>query len=255
MKQFLITPAAGKRLIAKALAKHSVITEAVKSGTVVIIAGTTNGYAAEEILSSIDQLEGFSRKRFFRGIVLPPGGPVTSAGRVKDESGFHGDVIIKDGIWQKGLTIFDVVDDLKKGDVILKGANALNLPLRQAGIYIGDPFGGTIGAALPAVVGRRVRLILPAGIEKRVYSDLNDLASRLNVPGAHGPRLLPVPGEIFTEIDAISLLTGAKAELVAGGGVSGAEGSIWLAVSGKEEQIKSAEDLLNSVACEPFFEF
>ncbi|MEL7671655.1 hypothetical protein [Methanobacterium sp.] len=255
MKQFLITPAAGKRLIAKALAKYSAITKAFKSGTLVIIAGTTNGYAAEEILSSIDQLEGFSRKRFFRGIVLPPGGPVTSAGRVKDESGFPGDVIIKDGIWQKGLTIFDVVDDLKEGDVILKGANALNLPLKQAGIYIGDPFGGTIGAALQAVVGRRVRLILPTGIEKRVYNDLNDLALRLNVPGAHGPRLLPVPGEIFTEIDAISLLTGAKAEIVAGGGVSGAEGSIWLAVSGKEEQIKSAEDLLNSVACEPFFEF
>lgn len=254
MKQFLITPAAGKRLIAKALVEYPAITESIESGTVAIIAGTTNGYVAEEILSK-NQQEGFSRKRFFRGIVLPPGGPVTSVGRVKDESGFPGDVIIKEGIWQKGLTIFDVVDDLKEGDVILKGANALNLPLKQAGIYIGDPFGGTIGAALQAVIGRRVRLILPAGIEKRVYTDLNDLALRLNVPGAQGPCLLPVPGEIFTEIEAISLLTGAKAELVAGGGVSGAEGSVWLAVSGKEEQIKSAENLLNSVAREPFFEF
>ena len=255
IKQFLVTPAAGKRLIAKALVEYPAITEAIESGTVAIIAGTTNGYVAEEILSKIYQQEGFSRKRFFRGIVLPPGGPVTSVRRVKDESGFPGDVIIKEGIWQKGLTIFDVVDDLKEGDVILKGANALNLPLKQAGIYIGDPFGGTIGSALQAVIGRRVRLILPAGIEKRVYTDLNDLALRLNVPGAQGSRLLPVPGEIFTEIEAISLLTGAKAELVAGGGVSGAEGSVWFAVSGKEEQIKSAENLLNSVAREPFFEF
>jgi hypothetical protein len=148
-----------------------------------------------------------------------------------------------------------VVDDLKEEDVILKGVNALNLPLGQAGIYIGDPFGGTIGAALQAVVGRRVRLILPAGIEKRVYADLNELAVRLNVPGVQGPRLLPVPGEIFTEIEAISLLTGAKAEQVAGGGVSGAEGSVWLAISGKEEQINSARNLLNSIAREPSFEF
>ena len=255
MKQFLITPAAGKRLIAKAIVEYPTITEAIESGTVAIIAGTTNGYVAEEILSKIDQKEEFSRKRFFRGIVLPPGGPVTSTGCIKDEGGFPGDVIIKEGIWQKGLTIFDVVDDLKEGDVILKGANAINLPLKQAGIYIGDPFGGTIGAALQAVVGRRVRLILPAGVEKRVYADLNDLALRLNAPGAHGPCLLLVPGEIFTEIEAISLLTGAKAELVAGGGVSGAEGSVWLAVSGKAEQIKSAENLLNSIAREPFFEF
>ena len=175
MKQFLITPAAGKRLIAKALAEYTDINEVLKSGTLVIIAGTTNGYIAEEILSKIGQDEDFSKNRFFRGIVLPPGGPITSSGRIKDESGFPGDVVIKDGTWDKGKTIFDVVDDLKEGDVILKGVNALNLPKGQAGIYIGDPHGGTIGASIPAVVGRRVRLILPAGIEKRVYSDLNDI--------------------------------------------------------------------------------
>jgi hypothetical protein len=255
LKQFLVTPAAGKRLIAKALAKHPAITEALESKTVAIIAGTTNGYVAEEILSKIGLKEDFSRKRFFRGVVIPPGGPVTSTGRVKDESEFPGDVIIKNGVWQKGLTIFDVVDDLKEGDVILKGANALNLPRRQAGIYIGDPFGGTIGAAIQAVVGRRVRLILPVGIEKRVNSDLNDLALRLNVPSAQGPRLLPVPGEIFTEIEAISFLTGAKAEQVAGGGVSGAEGAVWFAISGQEKQIETAEKLLNSISREPNFQF
>jgi hypothetical protein len=255
IKQFLITPAAGKRLIARALAKYPAIKEVLKSGTVAIIAGTTNGYVAEEILANINQADDFSRKRFFRGVVLPPGGPVTSTGRVKDESGFQGDVIIRDGVWQKGLTIFDVVNDLKEGDVILKGANAINLPRRQAGIFVGDPFGGTIGASLQAVVGRRVRLILPVGIEKRVYADLNELASRLNVPGAEGPRLLPVSGEIFTEIEAISFLTGAKAEQVAGGGVSGAEGSVWLAVSGQRKQIESAEELLNSIAFESSFEF
>ena len=139
MEQFLITPAAGKRLIAKALAKHPAVNESLASGTIVIIAGTTNGYVAEEILSFIGQAEDFSRKRFFRGVVLPPGGPVTSSGRIKDETGFPGDVVIKDGIWKQGKTIFDVVDDLKEGDVILKGVNALNLPKGQAGIYIGDP--------------------------------------------------------------------------------------------------------------------
>lgn len=255
MKQFLITPAAGKRLIAKALVKHSTLNDALKSGTVVIIAGTTNGYVAEEILSKIGQIEGFSRKRFFRGIVLPPGGPVNSSGRMSDESDFPGDVVIKDGIWQKGLTIFDVVNDLKEGDIILKGVNALNYLDGQAAIYIGDPFGGTIGAALQAVVGRRVRLILPVGLEKRVFGDLNDLALKLNIPGASGARLLPVTGEIFTEIEAIKELTGAETELIAGGGVSGAEGSIWLAVNGEEEQIKSAEKFIRSISSELPFEF
>lgn len=255
MKQFLITPAAGKRLIAKALAENEVIYDALKSGTLVIIAGTTNGYIAEEILSKIGQVEDFSRKRFFRGVVLPPGGPITSSGRLKGEKGFPGDVVIKDGVWQKGLTIFDIVDELKEGDVVLKGANALNYKDKLAAIYIGDPYGGTIGAAIHAVVGRRIRLILPVGMEKRVYGDLNDLARQLNAPGTNGPRLLPVPGEIFTEIEAIYELTGAEAELVAGGGVGGAEGSIWMAVDGKEEEIKEVENLIPSISFEKPFEF
>ncbi|WP_414468355.1 hypothetical protein [Methanobacterium sp. ACI-7] len=255
MKQFLITPAAGKRLIAKALAEHYAIKEVLKKGTLVIIAGTTNGYIAEEILSTLNQADDFSRDRFFRGIVLPPCRPVTSSGRIKNESKFPGDVIIKDGIWEKKKTIFDVVDDLNEGDIILKGVNALNYPKMQTGIYIGDPKGGTIGAAIQAVVGRRVKLMLPAGLEKRIYGDLNDLALKLNVPGSQGPRLLPVAGEIITEIEAISILTGAKAEQVAGGGVSGAEGSIWLAVSGNEEEIKSTQKLINSVSSEKQFEF
>ena len=46
MKQFVITPAAGKRLIGKAIAKHAAVAAAIKKGTVVIVAGTTNGYVA-----------------------------------------------------------------------------------------------------------------------------------------------------------------------------------------------------------------
>jgi hypothetical protein len=50
LKQFVVTPSAGKRLIAKALASHPAVSDALKNGTVVIVAGTTNGYVAEEVL-------------------------------------------------------------------------------------------------------------------------------------------------------------------------------------------------------------
>ena len=254
MKQFMITPAAGKRLIAKAIAAHPAITSALEKGTVVIVAGTTNGYVAEEILGSLGQAEGFSRRRFFRGITLPPSHRTTDSGRMADESKFPGDVIIAKGRVEKGREIYDVVDDLKEGDVIVKGANAVDLATRTAAIYIGHPKAGTIGVALQAVVGRRVRLILPVGLEKRIPGDLTDLAARLNTPGAQGPRLLPVHGDLVTELDAVAMLTGAKAELVAAGGVGGAEGCCWLAVSGTSAQVEAAERLLLSVAKEPRFE-
>jgi 6-phosphogluconate dehydrogenase (decarboxylating) len=51
------------------------------------------------------------------------------------------------------------------------------------------------------------------------------------------------------------MLTGASAEMVAAGGIRGAEGSVWLVVSGKSSQIYAAEELLKSVAAEPAFAF
>jgi len=254
MKQFLITPAAGKRLIGRALASSKIIKDAIKTKTLIIVAGTTNGYVAEEILSSINQIEGFSRERFFRGVVLPPGQPVTDTGRLSNEKQFPGDVVIQRGKWKRGLTIFDVVNDLMEGDIILKGANVLDMSHKCAGVLIGDPHGGTIGAAMRAVVGRRVRLIHPVGLEKQVTDNLNDLAQLLNAPGAQGPRLFPTIGKVFTEIDAIYTLTGAKAQVVAGGGVNGAEGSLWLVITGDDEQVRATSTLLDEVKLEPPFQ-
>jgi len=253
MNQFVVTPAAGKRLIACAIAAHPAVQTALRSGTVVIIAGTTNGYVAEEILKNLGQSAGFNRSRFFRGITLPPARPTTETGRLPDEGKFPGDVVIVNGEWHKALTIFDVADKLEEGDVILKGANAVDLSRRRAAVLIGHPKGGTIATAMQAVTGRRVRLILPVGLEKRVVGDLDQLAALLNAPGARGPRLFPVPGEVITEIEAIAMLTGATARLVAAGGVGGAEGSVWLAVSGTAEQEEQAHGILKQVASEPLF--
>jgi hypothetical protein len=249
MVQFVLTVAAAKRLIGKALAAHPTIKAALSSATLVIIAGTTNGYAAEEILRELGFAEEFSRKRFFRGIVLPPG-RTTETGRLPDESDFPGDVVIVKGVWQKGKTIFDVAEGLKEGDAILKGANALDLARKQAAVLIGHPRGGTTTTALQAAVGRRVQLILPVGLEKRVPGDLMELAARINAPGESGFRLLPIPGEVFTEIEAIRLLTGAQAEMLAAGGVGGAEGAVWLAVRGSEEQLAKAAELIKEVSAE-----
>jgi hypothetical protein len=255
LKQFVVTPSAGKRLIAKALVAHPAVSDALKNGTVVIVAGTTNGYVAEEVLKAIGVSAGFSRRRFFRGITLPPGSAVTSEGRLTDESDFPGDVVITKGEWRRGKTIVDVVDELKEGDVILKGANAVDLHGKQAAILIGHHKAGTIAVALQAVLGRRVKLIIPVGLEKRVSGDLCCLAEKVNQPGLSGYRLFPVPGQVFTELEAVHLLTGAVAELIAGGGVGGAEGCCWLAVSGTKEQEEAAEKLLASVASEPAFSF
>ncbi|MFA5675873.1 MAG: hypothetical protein WDA65_05040 [Christensenellales bacterium] len=252
IKQYLITPAAGKRLIAKSILYKEQIKQALKTGTVVIIAGTTNAYVAEETLDYIGQRD-YSRSGFVRGITLPPSYKLTEAGRLPDEGGFAGDVVIINGKWEKGLDIFAVADSLKKGDVIIKGANAINMLSKQAGILIGHPKGGTIMAALRAVAGRRVSLYLPVGVEKRIPGDITEIANKLNLENAAGLRLLPVYGEIITELEAINIISGADAELVSAGGVCGAEGSCWIAVSGSERQIEKAKSVIEPLLNEPAY--
>ncbi|MDR0373193.1 MAG: hypothetical protein LBI79_06525 [Nitrososphaerota archaeon] len=248
MKQFLLTPSAGKRLIAKALTIHPAVQGALKNGTLVIVAGTTNGYLAEEILNSLN-IQGFSRQWFFRGITMPPNKAIiTKEGRLPDESQFPGDIIVSGNVWQKGKTIGDVADTLKEGDVIIKGANAIDLTHKQAALLIGHPKAGTAGLALPAVFGRRVKLIVAAGLEKRVTGDLQTIASKINEPGTGGYRFMPLPGELFTELEAFKLLCGVEADLIAAGGVNGAEGACWIAVSGSIEQEQTAEKIYAAIA-------
>ena len=107
---------------------------------------------------------------------------------------------------------------------------------------------------MPAIIGRRVELIIPVGLEKKVFNDIPDLVMRVLAIETDGPRLMQLPGKIFTELDAIPLLTGAEAFQIAGGGVYGAEGSAWLGISGTDEQIQATiqllEDLKNEPACQ-----
>ncbi len=243
MKQFNLTTAASKRLIGKGMAQHPDIQRVLEKGTLLIIAGTTNGYVAEEILTQLGQLEGFSRVGYRRGMTTAPG-----AKPLKAE--YTGDVVIVDGVWQKGVDVFTAADSLKAGDVVLKGGNAYD-PYGQAAVQVGHPVGGTVMAVVPKVIGSKVQLIIPIGLEKRVMDDVTDLAKLCSALDAEGPRLYVMPGDAFTELEAINLLTGAEPVVLAAGGIYGAEGAVWLGISGTEEAVDAAMALLKSVAQEP----
>ena len=69
--------------------------------------------------------------------------------------------------------------------------------------------------------------------------------------GAEGPRLCPIPGRVYTELDALRSLTGASAELLAAGGALGAEGAVYLAVTGEEDQLEAVRALARMLRDEP----
>ena len=247
-KQFHITVQAGKRLIAKAVVSLDEIKEALVDNTIVIIAGSTNGYVAEELLLHIGQIGDFSRHTFYRGVTIGPGRKINPKGAY-----FNRDIVIEKGKWLQEKTIFDLGQDLGQGDIIVKGANAVDSERKLAGVQIRTPSLGPSGPMMQALIGKRAQVIIPVGLEKRIFGNIAQVASKVNDPSTDGMRMLPLSGEIITELEAIEMLTGASAELVAGGGIYGAEGGCWLAISGTEEQLHSATDIINSVLNEPTF--
>jgi len=252
----ILTVAESKRLIGKAVAQMPIVKNALANGMVIVIKGTTNAYVAEEIA----------------------GGKVNHAafvtGRIEPEKGtkyLPKTKPVNHLILEKGKVIDISLDDaakkLKRGDVVIKGANALDYKNKIAAVNILHPEGGTTGTTMPIIVARKAHLVIPVGLEKLVAGDMVDLTLKMRepletlsapagsskslFPGHNIPSMWILTGEIVTELEAIKILTGADAFQCSAGGVSGAEGSVWIVFRGTRDQVKKALELTKSVQGEP----
>lgn len=245
-KSFVLTVAESKRLIARALKRHPLIINALNTGILAIAKGTTNSYIVEELME-----EGIDRTDYCTGVTKPARGAedAHTANKLPD-------VVLRDGHRLEGVSATEIVKEMGPGDVFIKGANALNYEKREAGILIGHPSGGTIGAAIGTVVSRRATLMIPVGLEKSIPGDLHDLYRAMARAGSEGsgPMLWPVDGEVFTEVEALQLvMSGGSAAPIAAGGIAGAEGSVRIAVWGSSEHVSRAEAAVNDILGEPPF--
>ena len=162
-------------------------------------------------------------------------------------------MLIRKGKCIRGREIGDLAGELREGDILFKGANTVNLHDREAAVLIGHSQGGTMMPVIAAVIGRRVRLMVPVGVEKRVESRIGELALLTNAPGMQGLRLCPIPGQVYTELDAIHTLTGLDAQLLAAGGVSGAEGGVFFTVRGNPDAMDHLRGLVEQIETEPAY--
>ncbi|HSR13665.1 MAG TPA: hypothetical protein VLS90_19610 [Thermodesulfobacteriota bacterium] len=253
----ILTVAESKRLIAKGVAQMPIVKNALANGMVIVIKGTTNAYVAEELTGQKSSHAAFVTGRMEpeKGSkILPPTKPVPhlvlEKGKVVD------------------IPLQDAVKKLKAGDVVMKGANALDYKNKLAATNILDPAGGTTGITMPYIVARKVHLVIPVGLDKLVAADLVDLTLKMRepidsfevpsgftsknpFPGYVVPSMWLLHGEIFTELEAIQQLTGVTAFHSSSGGVSGAEGAVWIIFRGTVDQVRKAFDLVKSIQGEP----
>jgi len=241
-RQVVLTVAESKRLIAKAVAALPEVQKAMMDGTVVVATGTTNAYVLEELWSKrID-------KRCYRSGATTPEEPEKSP----DPQGEKiPDVVFVKGKVDPKYDRVNAVKDMKRGDVYIKGANALDYLGNMAGILIGGMDGATIGNTLGHIIGKQIHLVIPVGLEKLTYEDINELYMLASDEDYEGPRMWPVTGIIITEIEALGILTGVDAYLYSAGGVAGAEGSVRLLVEGADEEVQETLELVKSIKGEP----
>jgi len=234
----VLTVAQSKRLIARGVAAHPAVKTAFNNGTIGICRGTTCSAVAEEFLGH--SIEPFS---YTTGLTLPkkPNPPVE-----KPASTIH-DIIIRQGrLFMEGETVIEAAVNMNPGDVIIKGANALNYEKGVAGCLVGHPKGGTVGGFWGPLYGRKIHLVIPVGLEKEIAADIVAV-SKMTFEGHPGNTLMPMTGIIVTEIEAIEILTGAKSWQIAAGGVRGAEGSVRLMVEGSNDEIAGVKALLSDI--------
>ena len=236
----ILTPAEAKRLIARGVASLSVVRENMEQGMILLCQGSTNGYVQEELLG-----RPIDKRAFLAGRTLPVKSPPAFPARLPD-------LVLKDGRpWTEGDKVA-ALGQMQTGDVVIKGANALNYEKGVAGVLIGHPTGGTLAALLGHVYGRRLHLIIPVGLEKCIGFDIDQVAARLREASPQaGPTLWPVRGTIITEIEALRILTGVEAIQTGAGGIGGAEGAVRLVLQGKEQQVEAAKGLIAAVQGEP----
>lgn len=246
-----LTPSESKRLIAKAVAQHPLVTKNMGCGRIFISNGTTSGYCAQEILGEQFPVETFACGVVTKGVVC-----MSPEDRLRS-------IMIHNGHKTPGYPDLPQYDELlalfevmSPGDIYIKGANAID-PQGNAGFLLAHPNGGSILLALRKIFAQGVRLIIPTGLEKLVASVPEAQAHTKGIGEysftfGHGCGYISVSnGIIIHEITALELLTGARAVHVASGGVGGSEGAVTLVVEGTQEQENNTVTLLKAIKGEP----
>lgn len=244
--QIVLTVSESKRLIAKGILASDIIKAVMASGTIIVASGSTNAYIAEELTG-----KAIDKERYLTGHTLPA--------KFKKEPGSMTRIppfVFKDGELVSDLDWKSALQSMKEGDVFIKGANAINYTQGVAGVLVGDSSGGTIGAAMGHVIGKRLHLLIPAGLEKCVAFDIDEISRTLaesHESNGNIPRMMAVRGHLFTEIEALAALVGVRAVHIASGGIGGAEGGVRLLLEGEEASIAQAKVLIQEIQGEPPF--
>lgn len=233
-----LLPHESKKLIAVGVTAIDWLREKMKKGKIFVARGTTNSYVLEEMLA----ISEFEKNRYVAGQILPKGGRLAAVPSDKRLP----EILFIDGKSEE-MTAHKAMEIMEKGDIIIKGANALD-PDGIAGVLLGHPQAGTCGAFWGPLRAKGLRLLIPIGLEKLVthsilYTSMDAGLDQIDFADGMPIGLFPLYGDVFTEIEALETLFELDEVIhVASGGVGGAEGAVTLMLIGEKSVVKKAFD-------------
>ena len=251
-KIYVLNPSQSKRLIAKGIVTEPRITQALNEGKIFVGRGTTNSYVLEELFKAAEIDVKFNKGDYVAGIVDSEGNKCKWS---VNKGPLYPEILIDKG---KKVEVKDRVSEVKKfgrNDIILKGANALDIN-DVPGVLIRAGDGGTIGSMFPTIMLKGLTVICPIGLEKVIQEDIIELSLIMGVDDViDGAGIIPMPfAESFTEVEALEILFDCEVYHVASGGVRSAAGSVSLLVGTEtDEEFTKIDEFMKNIIEEPDF--
>lgn len=242
---FALNPWESKRLIGRAVARLPEVVYALEHAQIVIAHGSTNVYVAEEVLGHCPGRDHYVSGQVINGTLCQTE-PAEKPPILRLDKG-------------KPVPPVATMDETMAGwddtCLFIKGANAVD-PEFNAAIFNAHEAAGTIGFAYGRICGMGIPLIVPVGLEKLIPS-VKAACTELGharVDYFYGAKIGMLPlinAKVVTEIQAFDILYGLPAVHVGGGGVSGSEGTVVIAVNGDTAAVERAIEEINAIKGEP----
>ena len=236
--QISLTVEEGKELITLGILEHPKFLNSLEKGRILFKGGTTVSKITEKLLN----------------VPLRISGRITSRGTVSGNKILNTphSILLYKGEWENiDETISDKVHGFSEDDLIVCGANAFDYKGRAA-LMAGSPGGGNVGKSISSWYSEGASILIPVGTEKMIPGDLDEVVKKSTRTGKSlswgmAVGLIPIYGEIFTEVEAIKTLADVDCFVIASGGLGDAQASVTLEILGSREEISRISHILKDI--------
>ncbi len=253
-----LTSSESKRLVAKGIAKMDCVQRALNEGIIAIDGGSSGAYVTEELAREVgSELEVKDLREYVIGIIAEDGSCLEAVESLRLPVFVKGQVEYVEFPQENFTKYFSCMTDT---DIFVKGGNAIDINGKVGGLCAAHG-GGHLGMWLAHALVVGIQVIVPMTINKTIPATIEEViqelgTAKISLKHCHGMAvgMLPMPGRVVREIEAITILSGARAIPVAGSGLGSGEGTSTLLIQGEDTQVENAWDIIQGIKGEPRLE-